>query len=145
VTQTVTEYGDPKGREFFRLRHYPVASVTTMRMRAGFNAAWETVAAGDYEADLETGTIYLKNLAFYCGPRTVEVVYTAGYDAQDGPALPADLVGAALEWVKFVFTRAENGFLNATSFSGGGHWVAPVAGLPKDLLDRVMAHRRVRL
>lgn len=145
VTRSVTEKGDAKGRQYVRLRDYPITAVASVKRRTDFNESWETLLASEYEADLRTGTVYLKNLCFYSGPLTYEVAYTAGFDAQDGALLPSDLVGAALEYVKFVFTRDFNGMLNATSFSGGGHWVAPVVGVPKDIIDAIMAHRKVRV
>lgn len=136
-------YGD--GPSVYRLPDYPVSAITSVARRATLMDAWETLDSTEYELDDRLGIVYLKQLAFYTGPRAAKFVYTAGYDAQDGAGLPADLVQAGLDWVKFVWTRQANGFLVASSQNQGGTSAIAVPSPSKDIMDRILTHRKVRV
>lgn len=144
VTRSVTEYLDGLGGTDLWLRNFPVVAITTLKARPDLSSAWETIGASSYEVDPLVGRIYLKDQAFYSGPRSVEVVYDAGYGIQDAATLPDDLVLAALNWVEFVWKRKGIGIVASSQNPGGGSSVVVIPEPPKDLRDAIMSFRKIR-
>jgi hypothetical protein len=146
VTRSITQLCDAKGADSLALRDYPVTAITSVRRRQDVSGAWETALdAAAYEVDGRLGVLYLKSGVgpFYSGPLTTEVVFTAGFGAQDAATLP--LFQEALDWVKFAFTRQGNNLLVTSSVSEGGRSTVIVPEPPKDILNAVLAYRKVRL
>jgi uncharacterized phiE125 gp8 family phage protein len=144
VTRNIVETIDARGRDTAFLRHMPVASVSLVRRRASMSSAWETIGSSGYELDGFVGRLFLKDQSFYAGPRTAEITYSAGYDTQDGAALPSGLVMAALEYVNFVYKRKSIGGPIFSSATVGGNSVLVVPEPPKDIRDAIMSHRKFR-
>lgn len=143
VTRSITEIFDARGRTFAFLKTLPVASLTTVRIRASLSDAWEDVS-DDAVLDTEIGQVHLAEGQFYAGPMTAEFVYSAGYGAQDNAALPSDAVQAALDYVTFVWKRKQAGLIMAGSSSIGGQSIMVVPEPPKDLRDTIMNLRKLR-
>jgi hypothetical protein len=142
VTRSVTWHGDARSAAKLRLRDYPVTALTSLKRRPTLSDPWEVIDVADTELDGELGVVYLKTTCFYGGPRTTQAVYTAGFGAQDDPALP--LFQEALDYCKFVFTRQANGLLIASSANQAGASVVVVPEPPKDILGSILALRKVR-
>jgi hypothetical protein len=143
VTRSITELSDARGCDHLALRDFPITEVTSVQVRMDLRSDWQTLDAADYEADTRLGVVYLKSGCFYAGPMTTQVVYAAGYGAQDAPTLP--LFQPALDWVKFAFTRQGNNLLVVSSMSDGGRTSVIVPEPPKDILNAVMALRKIRV
>jgi hypothetical protein len=143
VTQEVVEKTDARGRDSVLLRYMPVSSVTQVRTRAHVSEAWETETLSDFELDSFTGRLFAKNGSFPSGPLTTEVTSQVGFDEQDGAALPAGLVQAALEYVSFVYKRKKVGVIvQSTGVSGNSISIVPKP--PKDIEDAIMSYKKYR-
>lgn len=142
VQRTLTEYHDAQGKDRALLHQYPVASVISVKRRASFDSAWETLTA--YEIDTRTGWLYLNRENFYSGPRTAEIVYVAGFDVQDGAGLPRDARQLALDFVKYCYDRRKNSAVLAGTVSVGPASMVIVPDLPRDIKDALQRWRKVR-
>jgi len=144
VTRSITQLCDARGHHDLPLRDYPVTAITSVKVRDDLRGTFQTIDASDYECDLRLGILYRKSMAFPKGPMTTEVVFSAGYGAKDdAAALP--LFQAALDWVKFAFTRQSNNLLVVSSVAESGRSVVVVPEPPKDIRDAVMAFKKHRV
>ena len=103
VTRNLTEYYEGRNRPNLQLRTFPVQSITTLKIRLTTSDTYVLVPAEDYDTDLRLGIVYLKNtvpgLSLDVFPnefKAVEVVYSAGWAAQDAAGLPQDIYQAGL-------------------------------------------------
>ena len=144
VNRAITELIDAKGRASAFLRTLPASAITSIRVRPNLQSAWETFGTTEYELDAYIGQVHLINRTFYAGPLSAEIVYTAGYGAQDAATLPSDAVQCFLDYVSFCFKRQEAGMIMAGSQSFGGQSITLVPEPPKDLRDAIMNLRKVR-
>jgi hypothetical protein len=138
VSQTITNLViDNNDSDKVRLPDYPVISIQSIETRWTMSSAWLALDAGLYELDGRHGFVYAVGFVqgFYTGPRTVRVSYTAGWDVQDGPGIPADLYTMPLDYVKFLYDRWNNDLLVTQSLSEGNRNATVPQELPKDLKD----------
>lgn len=121
VRRTLSEVCDGDGSRRLFLKKYPVVSVTTLTVKSTPDQLTPTayVAGTDFDADLTTGRLQMRNLPFVRGFQNVAVTYVAGWDAQDGPALPADIYQAGLDYVKAVYQEYSTNAIAASSVSLG--------------------------
>jgi hypothetical protein len=104
-----TERLDGNGRDFIRLANYPVISVTSVNVDAGWDFDPDNDEdAEDYYLDAEPGLIFHTTGVWSEGRRNIKVVYSAGY-----ATLPKDVVHAANIIVADLYTRAKQ-------LAGGG-------------------------
>ncbi len=107
-SRSLTEYYDGKGRDTLFVQNYPITSTTSEiaiydDVDRAFGAETK-LPASEIVIYSEEGRIRLDGDAFDDGIQNVKVVYTAGYGA--GSALvPHDLVGAAFEFIGFLWMR----------------------------------------
>jgi uncharacterized phiE125 gp8 family phage protein len=145
VEREVVELLDGNGRQDAFLRHFPAQSLTALRIRYSLLDAWTDLdVATEAVLDAARGRILLTALSFPKGPLSAEATYDAGYDAQDGPDLPADVVQAGLDYVKYLYDRRIAGATIATSMTIGSNAVSVAADIPADVKVVLERHRRVR-
>ena len=145
VTRAVTETLDGDGKQFLYLRNYPVVSVTSLKIRYSLLDEWTVLnVAAETVLDARRGRLYLNSMHFPWGPLSIEVVYSAGWGAQDAVALPQDLVQAALDYVKFVYDRKTVGATLAASMTIGPNTVSVVPDIPTDVKRVLDSYRKVR-
>ena len=149
VNRTVTEYPQAKGDKLF-LRNVPVSSVTTVKTRTTLADALSTVAATEYEADLDLGILWAKGVVsgiqtvWPDGERLTEVVYVAGWGVQDAATLPADIYEAGLEYAKFAYLKTKSPGVIAGSINVGPHSITVIPDVPKELRDLFASWRKRR-
>lgn len=116
------------------LRYIPVVSVDSFSIN-GISLA-ENV---DYTVDLTSGLVELFTHHFpHPNPAfPVVVSYTAGFDVQDGPALPADIYQAGLDYLKFAYSRSIANGLSSGTVRIGGTEATFVPAPPKDILATI--------
>jgi uncharacterized phiE125 gp8 family phage protein len=145
VTRSVTETLDGNGKQFIFLRNYPVQSVTSLRIRYSLLDEWtELTVAAETVLDQRLGRLYLTSTCFPKGPLAVEVTYQAGFGAQDNAALPADVVQAALDYLKFVYDRKTSGATVAASMTIGPNTISVVPDIPADVKRALDAYKKFR-
>jgi hypothetical protein len=113
VTRTVTETFSGDGKTARALSNSPVGAITT------FTIDGSAVAAANYVLDADTGIITFTSGGFSSGIKNVVVTYTAGYDVQDGAALPSDIVRAALDLGKAIHDELVANAIAASTVSLG--------------------------
>lgn len=107
IAQDYTEYYDGNDRRTLYLDHFPVNSITGLYIDTGSNfGAGTEVAAADYRLHKQFGKIWLENTVFAAYPRSIKVVYNAGY--ADVDSIPDDLKLAVLDDIKWRFNRWKN-------------------------------------
>jgi len=146
VSRTIVERRDGTGTQQLPLRAFPVQSITEAKYRLSLLDAWTVAGPTEYELDGVRGYLYLTQWHW---PRVIqgaEVTYVAGFGAKDAASLPADVVGAALDFVKFVYDRwkSDTVTLGSLNLSAAGSAVV-VPGLPKDVLDTLEPYVKRRL
>lgn len=136
VAREIVETRDGNDASVLQLRHFPVQSVTLVRVREALDETWETLVADDYVLDGFRGYLHLKNDSWPAAPLSCEITYQAGFAAQDSEDLPQDIVLAALRFVKSIYDRwkADIESLGSLNLQQGGSAVI-VPTLPKDLTD----------
>lgn len=134
VTRAITEVVDAEGRSYVRTKARPVQTVTEVKYRFSLSDAWTAVdESTEVTIDTPGGRIFLNTLAFPAGPLTTSVTYTAGFGAQGAATLPAAVVAAGLDFVKFCYDRWKSDTVLVASTSWGGMSLVP--SLPKDVRD----------
>jgi hypothetical protein len=101
-----TEYYDGNDRRTLYLNHFPVNSITGLYIdtESEFGSGTE-VAAADYRLHKQLGKVWLENTVFAAYPRSIKVVYNAGY--ADVDSVPDELKLAVLDDIKWRFKRWE--------------------------------------
>lgn len=111
VTRTLTEIYNGDGSRLLFLRNGPIDSITSLTiLRDEDDASPETIASSAFHVDKERRLLRLKTHKdavdpFTRGFQNVTAVYVVGYGAQDSADLPADIVRAGLDLVKFGWTK----------------------------------------
>lgn len=131
VTRTVTDGYDGTGSPAMFLRDYPVVAMTSLSVKDSPVASPTPLTEGvDYDVDKRTGRVQLRTRRFPRGFQNVAAVYTAGWGAQDAPELPQDVVQAALDYMKLVWTELTTNAVAATSVSVGPSSFVLKPGIP---------------
>lgn len=150
-TQGLTErfWGEPGYAEFFSLRQFPAASMTSVTVDD------VAVPASEYRLDAETGLLYRLDASGYpctwqwC--KDVVIVYTGGYEmpGSENPTLPASLQAACVLLMNSYWTaRGRDPALRSEEVPGIGsasYWVGAVGAsgeLPPEVMSRIMPFRR---
>lgn len=150
-TRGVTErfWGEPGGAEYFSLRQYPVASITSVTVDD------VAVDSDEYRLDGETGLLYRLDASGYpclwswC--KDVVIVYTGGYEmpGSESPTLPASLQAACILMMNSYWaSRGRDPSLRAEDIPGIGsatYWVGAVGEsgeLPPEVMSRISPFRR---
>lgn len=146
VTRSIVENRDGNDTEVLQLRHFPVQTVTQVRIRASLLDTWEVIAVDNYELDGFRGYLYLKSLCWPKAAQSCEVTYTAGFAAQNSTSLPQDVVQAGLDFVKFIYDRWKSDVvaLGSVNMQQAGSAVI-VPALPKDVTDTLERFVKRRL
>ena len=107
IAKDYTEYYDGNGRRTMYLDHFPINSVSSVHIdtESAFGLGTE-VAPADYRLHKQIGRLWLENTVFPAYPRSVKVVYNAGYT--DADSIPDDLKLAVLDDIKWRFNRWKN-------------------------------------
>ncbi len=135
VTRSLTEVRDGDDRRTLRLRTYPVESIDSLTVADDAGGTPVALVEGtDYDVDFRIGEIRLRTRVFTRGFQNVAVIYTAGFDAQDGADLPADIYQAGLDYVKFAYKRTQSDGLASSSVTTGGVSGTFIPAPPKDVL-----------
>lgn len=113
VTRSVTETFSGSGKTRHALKYAPIVSITT------FTIDGVAVSSSSYVLDSETGIITFTSGEFTEGAMNVIVTYTAGYDVQDGAALPGDVYRATLDLGKAIHDELVSNAIAATTVSVG--------------------------
>lgn len=113
VQRTITETFSGDGKCAHALNSGPVKSITS------FTINGSPVDPTTYVLDPDSAIITFTSGSFSCGVKNIVIAYVAGYDVQDGPALPADIVAAALNLGKAIHDLAVSNAIAATSVSLG--------------------------
>jgi len=102
-----TEYHDG-GRTFLAPRYRPLVSVTTIKEDADHVWGTDTTRAStEYYVDTASpiGLIWMESGCLVPGPRTVELVYTAGYSAVS--AIPAQVKAMGKKQILYEWSKTE--------------------------------------
>jgi hypothetical protein len=113
VTRTIVETFSGDAKCEHALANNPVASISSFTMNG-------SAATGAYVLNSDTGVItFTDGTVFAWGIKNIVVTYTAGYDVQDGAALPSDIVRACLDLAKAMHDELVSNAIAATSVSLG--------------------------
>ena len=150
VTRNVVEYYDGDGRDRLKLRSYPVKTLNSLKTRWTLFDSFVTVQSTDYELDDFHGIVYYRgvigpNHQFPFSPRSILIDADYGFDIQDGPLLPQDIVMAYYDWCKFVYGRWSSDVVLATNASSTGKSISVGKKPPADIADLLDGWRKVRL
>lgn len=113
VQRTITETRSGTGKGEFALDNNPVASITS------FTIDGSAVDPTTYVLDTDTGIVTFISGSLSCGRMNCLITYVAGYDVQDGAALPADIVLGILNLAKAMHDLAVSNAIAASSVSLG--------------------------
>jgi hypothetical protein len=131
---------------------YPVVSVEEIKIRTSMLEPFPAtgIDASAFELDTKHGIVYL--LAgltpggyYWDGKRTIRISFTPGFDVKDGPAIPRDLYGMGLDYVKFLYQRWANDLVITQNVSDAGKNLSVPNDLPKDLRDTFAYHIKRRI
>jgi len=143
VTRTLTEVQDGDGSQRLFLRYYPVTVFTSLKVRRSpTDTAFETVAAVDYQVNLEQGKVWLHSDRLNRGVANVEAIYSVGYGAQGAATLPQDIVVMGLELVKLLYQEKTTGSIGASSISIGSNTFMIKPDWPKQIKQTLDNWRR---
>jgi uncharacterized phiE125 gp8 family phage protein len=145
VTRLITETLDGNGRSSIRFNTFPIQTISQLRTRTDLSFSFALVDPANYVLEGRTGIVHLKADVFPLGPLTVEGQINAGFGAQDGQTLPADVYQAGLDWVKFVYDRKAAGLVLAGSANMGNMSIALIPEPPKDVLSALQPWKKLRL
>ena len=149
VSRSVTETRSGNDTNRMQLRHYPVSAVTSAKYRFSLLDAFVVIdVPTELELDGFKGVVYLKQLSWPKGARLVEIVYTAGFGAQDDVGvgkIPGDVFYAALEYGKLAYDRWKSDMVSVSSVSAqSAGYAVGIPDMPKDLqgiLKGYLKHR----
>ena len=110
----VTIHGS--GRRELKVPHYPVQTITDVRIDAGGVFGPETVVI-DYDADLPTGFLYRRS-GWPDGWRNVRVDMRAGYEIDGAPEDLQAAVAEVIEWMSRRVQEQAIGIRTITSPDG---------------------------
>lgn len=146
VTRTIVETREGNDSPVLQLRHFPVQSVSQVRMRSSVAADWEVIDATEYVLDGFRGYLHLKTLTWPKVDLGNEITYSAGFAAQDSTDLPQDVVQTALDFVKFIYDRwkADTISLGSVSLQAAGSAVI-IPALPADIKEALNPYVKRRL
>lgn len=113
VKRSITETFSGDDKIAHALKNAPIVSIDS------FTIDGSAVASADYVLDEEFGVVTFTSGTFTLGVKNVVVTYTAGFDVQDGPALPSDIVRAGLDLAKAIHDELVSNAIAATSVSLG--------------------------
>lgn len=109
-----TEIVSGNGRYEIMLGHYPVESITSVKIASdgGFDSA---DAVTDYELDADSGILYRRTSVWPKGNRNIQIVYRAGYGLEAGEGeedptylVPDKLQRAVCEVIDWMYQRDRN-------------------------------------
>lgn len=150
-TRGLTErvWGEPGYAEFFSLRQYPVASITSVTVDD------VAVDSDEYRLDGDTGLLYRLDASGYLCTwqwcKDVVIVYSGGYEmpGSENPTLPASLQAACVLLMNSYWTaRGRDPALRQEDIPGLGsasYWVGAVGEsgqLPPEVMSRILPFRR---
>lgn len=141
VTRTgVVEGYNGVGSRALLVRHFPVIAVASLTLkRSEADTPVTLVEGADFDVDKQAGEIRARQgIRFTAGFQNIVLTYSHGFDVQDGPALPADLVQAALSYVKLVYSEKTTNTDAASSVNIGNQNFILKPGIPwgiKSVLD----------
>jgi hypothetical protein len=101
-----TEVFSGNGDQSFTLKHFPVVSVTSVKVGSVVIPASADRIASGYWLDT-IGAIHLFGYGFTCGRMNCEIVYTSGFGAALA-ALPNDIQQAAIELVSLKYRERKH-------------------------------------
>ena len=102
-----TEYHDG-GRSFLSPKYRPLVSVNTIKEDSDHSwGAGTTRDSADYYVDTASpvGLIWMESGVLECGPRSIELVYTAGYSAVS--AIPAQVKAMGKKQILYEWNKTE--------------------------------------
>lgn len=144
-----TEYPLPGSIRASRVRllYFPIVSLTDASYRFTLLDQWVALnVATEIDVDAFRGYIYLKQLEWPVGPQLVKVNYQAGFGAKDSTAIPADIMGAGLDFAKWCYDRWKADTITTTSLTVGGAGSAVlVPSLPKDIKEALDGYAPIRI
>lgn len=127
------------------LRSYPVTSISSLKSSATW--AWDTttaIDADDYEADSESGVLYVKQ-RLDRGKRAVQIVYTAGIGttASDVVSGYPDLsIACEMQAVEEYLRKEAQGAVSLNLSDGGGTMNRSGLKLLPAVKERLAPYRR---
>ena len=145
-TSRTEEYTTRPRQDVIFLRHYPVASIASVKDAADWDFSGATAwNAADYHVDGSTGMLHLAKYPV-AGPNMLQVVYDAGMSRNQAEFLTEypNLVMAADLQTAEMFSRRDT--MNSGSVSVNGSSVsyeAPLAMTP-EVLELLAPYRRMR-
>ncbi len=113
VQRSLTETFSGDGKFEHALANNPIASITS------FTIDGSAVDPSSYFLDTDTGIITFTSGGFNAGIKNVVVTYVVGYDVQDGPLLPSDIVRAGLDLGKAIHDELVSNAIAASTVSLG--------------------------
>lgn len=125
VSRSITETFSGDGKCAHALANNPVSAITAFTMDG-------SAVTGAYVLDTDTGVVtFTDGTTFNWGVKNIVVTYTAGYDVQDGPALPSDIVRACLDLAKAMHDELVSNAIAASTVSlGASSMVIKPAKMP---------------
>jgi len=144
-----TEITNGNGSDRLFVKNYPITSsvseIAVYIDSDGVFGADTKIAAASMRIDGDGGIVYLIDDVFSEGIQNIKNVYTGGYGA-GGALVPHDLVGAAFEFIGFLWQRKikKNWDVSGVNISQGGitildEWAPRTV---KNVLDGYRSHRR---
>lgn len=146
VTRAIVETREGNNTQSLQLRHFPVTAVSSARIRYSMLQDWTALLNTEYELDGFRGYLHLFVLFWPKVRQGCEISYTAGFGAQDALTLPQDIVGASLDFVKFLYDRWKSDTVSLGSLNlqtAGSAVIVPA--LPKDITDALERYVKRRL
>lgn len=117
VTRTLTETVNGTGQAALILKYAPISDASAVTLTVNGTTL---VNGTDFYVDTELGAIEMLNRGSLTrGQRNVVVTYPAGFDKQDGPALPADVVRACLDLAKAIYNELTSNAIAMSSITMG--------------------------
>jgi hypothetical protein len=113
VLRSLTDTFSGSGKCAHALANSPVQSITS------FTIDGSAVDPSTYLLDTNSGIITFTSGSFNCGIKNCVVTYQAGYDVQDGSALPSDIVRAVLDLAKAIHDELVSNVIAASTVTLG--------------------------
>ena len=102
--RVITGYYDGNGSMEFMTPQYPINLITSIHIDTDRAYEDDTLIDSDTYVFYEDGLIKSDDNSFSAEPQAVKIIYNAGY-GYDGAAIPADILIAAKDQIKWLFRR----------------------------------------
>lgn len=131
------------------LKHYPVESVSSVKLSSSWDFTVDAIDVDDYHIS-DDGVLTFKNSTAKRGNLNLQVVYNGGYvlpnsPVQVGEALPSAIKMACIEFVKWLWNIDHDERFGVSSRNKQGQTVSYVKGIPQEIMAMIEDYKRVEV